>query len=638
MTWTFQLDLWSSLRLGLAIAAMLTLPGWLILSYTALWRTWSTAARWITAVALSIAVYPALYYGLRAVAPAVALGRAEVAGGLVVTALLVAWRWRREWRAQLSFTGLEWLALVVLVATFVTRFWVIRDWPYPASPDSLHHALITQLTAEAGRLPYTLAPYFPIPLDMYHLGLHALAATAENLAGVPAHAALLWVGQALNALCGIGVYVWLERRVGRLGAVVGLITTGLLSFQPALLTSWGRFTPLGSQDILLVAVWLIEEGLSLWRKPGPRRDIVWSATTAGLLLAGVFLIHFRVAVYVVPLLALVIARAAWQARTERTIGKLVGGPVLVAAVAVVLILPALWPTLRAYADYVTGLQAPERKQVADMIQSTYYPYTLEWINEAGLRFWLIALTIGCAGVGLWRRNPLTLDIVLWVASLWLMGSAYLIGIPWLQFTNMTAILIALYLPVGLLVGIAAAELVNAAPDRRRRWAGAVVLAGFLLAGANGGRARAVEFIARFQFVRAEDVPAMNWIEANTPADAVFAVNSVYYHPESLYGTDAGYWIPYFTGRRTTAGTMVFSLGSLSFRDGVAEDTRVVKAVERQEQGLEALRARGVSFIYIGRAGNFAEPGLDLAWLRAQPGVRVVYEADGVSILALAGAP
>lgn len=64
-------------------------------------------------------------------APAVALGRAEVAGGLVVTALLVAWRWRREWRARLKFTGLEWLALVVLVATFVTRFWVIRDWPYP---------------------------------------------------------------------------------------------------------------------------------------------------------------------------------------------------------------------------------------------------------------------------------------------------------------------------------------------------------------------------------------------------------------------------------------------------------------------------------------------------------------------------
>lgn len=157
----------------------------------------------------------------------------------------------------------------------------------PACTRNSYHALITQLTAEAGRLPSSLAPYFPIPLDMYHLGLHALAATAENLAGVPAHAALLWVGQALNALCGIGVYVWLEAHVGRLGAVVGLITTGLLSFQPALLTSWGRFTPLGSQDILLVAVWLIEEGLSLWRKPGPRHDIVWSATTAGLLLAGV---------------------------------------------------------------------------------------------------------------------------------------------------------------------------------------------------------------------------------------------------------------------------------------------------------------------------------------------------------------
>ncbi len=637
MTWTFQLDAWSGVRLGLAIVTLLTLPGWVILSYTSLWRGWSTLTRWMTAWAISIAVVPVAYYGLRALVPGFALDRAAVAGLMLVLALVAVWRWRVEWRAAVGLFGLEWLALLILAATIGTRFWVIRDWPFPASPDSLHHALITQLTAETGRLPYTLEPYYPVSLDMYHLGLHALAAAADTLAEVPAHAALLWMGQVLNALCGIGVYVWLERRVGRLGACVGLITTGLLSFQPALLTSWGRFTPLGSQDILLVAVWLIEEGLTAWQKPTPRRAILWVAATTGLLLAGVFLIHFRVAVYVVPLLLIVIGRAAWRARRTRSLNRVLGGVGVVAIVALVLILPALWPTLRAYAGYVAGLQTPERKQVAEMLQTTYYPYTVEWINEAGLRYWLIGVAAVAALIGLWRRNALTLDSLLWVGALWLMGSAYLLRIPWLQFTNMTAILLALYLPVGLLIGTAAEELTAWPPERWRGPLRIALLTAFALVGLNGVRARATEYLARFQFVRAEDIPAMNWIAANTPTDAVFAVNSLYFHPESLYGTDAGYWIPYFTGRRTTAGTMLFSLGDAVFRERVAEDTRTVKAVEHREQGLDALRARGVSYLYIGRAGNFLEPGFDLAWLRAQPGVRVVYEADGVAVLALSAA-
>lgn len=632
-TWSFQLDLFSAARLSLALAFMLIVPGWLALALTASWRTWSTLARWFVALSISIAFYPVLYYALRA--PGLALDRALLMGMLGFGALAVIWRWRREARSAIAFQGLEWLALLVLAVTLVTRFWVIADWPYPASPDSLHHALITRLTVEGGRLPYTLDPYFPVSLDLYHLGLHALAAAAATLADVPAHAALLWTGQVLNALCGIGVYVWLERRVGRLAGVIGLVTTGLLSFQPALLTSWGRFTPLGSQAIMLVAVWLVEEALDRWRRQGFDNDSAWLATIAGLLLAGMFLIHFRVAVYVVPLLLIVIVRSAWPAWRAREQSGFLRGLGVVVAVALLLILPALWPTLKAYADYVVGLQTPERRQAAEMMQSTYYPYTLEWINEAGLRYWLIALTAACTLIGLWRRNVTTIDTTIWVGALWAMGSAYLLGVAWLQFTNMTAILIALYLPVGVLVGVAAQEGVGLMPGPRRNLAQGIGLAAVLLVGANSARARATEVLGRFQFVRAEDIPAMNWIAANTPADAVFAVNSLYFHPESLYGTDAGYWIPYFSGRRTTAGTMIFSLGDAAFREAVAEDTRTVKAVERQEVGLDAFRARGISYIYVGKAGNFAEPGLNAEWLRTQPGVTAVYDANGVTIFTIA---
>ena len=94
MTWTFQLDAWSGVRLGLAIVTLLTVPGWVILSYTSLWRGWSTLTRWMTAWAISIAVVPVTYYGLRALAPAFALDWAALAGLMLVLALVAAWRWR----------------------------------------------------------------------------------------------------------------------------------------------------------------------------------------------------------------------------------------------------------------------------------------------------------------------------------------------------------------------------------------------------------------------------------------------------------------------------------------------------------------------------------------------------------------
>ncbi|HRF47488.1 MAG TPA: hypothetical protein PLC98_07670 [Anaerolineales bacterium] len=637
MNWTFQLDPWSAARLTVTLVVVLTIPGWLILSLTRVWRDWPALTRWLVAVAISIAFFPTLYYLARLALPDLVLGRTLLIGGLSVGAGVAAWRLRRDWRDQFSFSGLEWVALAILAVTVATRFWLIRDWPFPASPDTLHHALITQITAQTGRLPYSLEPFFPIPLDLYHLGLHALAATVQNLAEVPAHAALLWLAQTLNGLGAIGVYVWLERRVGRLAAVVGLITAGLLSFQPALLTSWGRFTPLGSHAILFVAIWMVEVGLEAWLgDPKQRRESIWPLSVSGLLLAGVFLNHFRVAVYLIPLLVIVLLRAALTARNTRQLTRLASGVAIIGLVALALTGPVVLASLQAYYAYMTGVRAAERQAVAEIIQSTYYPFTLAWVNEAGMRYWLLGLGAVAAVFGWFKKQRLTQDVTFWVLALYAMGMAYVLNIPLLQFTNMTAILIALYLPVAVLLGVAAEALVASPPEAwrtRTRW---VVLGLFLLLGANSARARATEYLIRYQYVRAEDIPAMNWIAANTPANAVFAVNTLYAHAESLFGTDAGYWIPYFTGRQTSAGAMIFALGPVTFRGEVDQMSRVVKDLEHGTATLDGLRAVGITHIYIGRAGNFSDVGLNLATIRALPGANVVFEQDGVAVIDIRG--
>src|SRR5690606_17699150 len=76
------------------------------------------------------------------------------------------------------------------------------------------------------------------------------------------HSALLWMSQFLNGICGIGVFLFLDKKVSRFSGLAGMTIVGLLSFQPALYFSWGRFTQLGSQVILFQAVlifWLIIE-------------------------------------------------------------------------------------------------------------------------------------------------------------------------------------------------------------------------------------------------------------------------------------------------------------------------------------------------------------------------------------------
>ena len=331
----------TELRFALVASLMLVLPGWAILAVTDTWRIWDRLQRWCVAIGLSIAFYPVLFYSLRAIIPALKLGPYKMTALLVLCTGIIIWRLRREWRDQVAFDGLEWLTIAVIGITIFTRFWIIREHPFPAWSDSLHHVLLTQLTAVTGQLPYDMQPYAPIPLNMYHLGLYALSATAQWLSQVPAHSALLWTAQVLSGLCGVGVFLVLDRKVSRVAAVIGVVVVGLLSHQPAFYVNWGRFTQLASQTILLIA-WLVSwEAIATWRRhSGSRTQRVSLAVQAGLLTGAVFLLHFRVAGFYLPLLAVSGFWEVWQSIHEHRVKHAVYGILLVGAVSLLVVFPA----------------------------------------------------------------------------------------------------------------------------------------------------------------------------------------------------------------------------------------------------------------------------------------------------------
>lgn len=621
------------LRTAIVLGAMLTLPGWALLAINHSWRQWNGLQRWCVAVGLSIAFYPVFFYWMRLVLPAFTLGPYKMVALLVGFGVLIVWRMRRYWREQFAFDRLEWIAMGLFGATLFTRFWIIRDQPYPAWSDSLHHAILTQLTAVQGRLPVNMEPYFPIPLSQYHLGLYSLSASVEWLAKVPAHTALLWTAQALNGLCGLGVYLVLDRKVGRLGAVVGAAVVGLLSHQPALYVNWGRFTQISSQAVLLIA-WLTTWQVIVWWKQSwseHKAQISWGTSAAALLTGAVFLLHFRVAWFYIPLLAISIIWELGRAWRERQLGRVILGITVIGACALILVFPTLWEALQVHISRTSAPVILSPGESAQAIES-YFVFSLSGVSYLVASTWLIGLAVLCVIFGLQRRNRLVIVSLGWIVLLWLIGNTYLLGVPLLNLTNMGAVLIMLYLPIGLIVGAAAEELIRLFESRWPKHATHVVLALVLAASFVASHMRVTEIESYRYFVTPADVAAMIWIKANTPRDALFAVNTTFWLPRAPHGTDAGYWIPYFTGRQTTAGVMLLSEASPDYQSSIVEMSRAEERLETDNSALGDLHKLGVDYVYIGQRGDFAGPGLNTARLKQAPGVIAVYERDGVSIL------
>lgn len=618
------------------VIALFTLPGSALLVLSNAWQTWRLLDKFCLAVGISISLYPLLYYFARTFAPG--FGFQPWMWWLVLgasAAVLLVHYLRKPRRLTWPDAG-AWAFLAILFLTFVSRAWVAVTHPYPAWSDSLHHTLATALTAQTGRIPFTLLPYYDVPFTMYHLGLYALTGTIMQLAPVPAHSALLWTVQILNAFCILGVFVVLDRYVSRTAAVVGALTAGLLAHQPAFYVNWGRDTQLASQTILLIA-WVmtfdtIQTAAHVWRTH--RTRFVWQLLFAALATAGVFLLHFRVAAFYVLLLVPSLIWLAWQAWRGRTLGAFVAATAGVGGVALLLVSPILASALARYLGlHALAAQNPGMSS-ADMqsLESRYYDFGFSTYPYLVARTWLLWLALAATGIGLIRRNWITWLCLAWTILLVLLGDLYLLNIPVLEITNLGAILIMFYLPIALVMGVAVEELLRLAPLRLRPQLGLAILVLAAAAGIPFVWARAHDLEPNRYFVTDADVRAMDWIRANTPADAKFAVNTFFWLPNAPHGTDAGYWIPYFAQRATNAGVMISNNATNAHSAEVQAASQLVAELVNKPETMAKLQALGYDYVYIGAQGNSEGPALNAQTLIDSGYLEPVYQDGDIFIL------
>ena len=624
---------WVEIKTVFIILLLLLLPGWALLAVTGYWRRWNPLQRWFLAACLGIAFWPVLYYSTRAILPFLRIGDSKIVLLLVISAGLIFWKLRDGWKEHFKLGKWGWLVLGILAATLFTRLFLAQEYPYPGWTDSLHHTLITDLTATTGKLPLTLEPYDNLPLDQYHLGFYALTAPLQLLGRIPAHTAVLWMGQFLNGLCGIGLFLLLDKKVSRLAGLISMVVVGLLSFQPALYFGWGRFTQLSAQTILITAFLMywdaIETGISAGKRKSSSIRNAYLLTA--LTLAAVALFHFRVAAYLLPLLFILSVYLFIKAKgVERKQLLLTVG--ILAIISLVFILPAFIPAIRSY----TQVKAPDVPlSAAESAQSaeTYFGnFDLNTYFLIGTDRWLTVLALLGLVSGIINRKTraITIMTAIWVLCLVGEGFLYRTGIGKLAFTNMTGIMILGYLPAGILTGVLAETLDSFSKNKLKINITGAMLFIVIMAGYVGSfdRVRSIEDYR--QFMTPADEKAMAWVEKNTPTNARFGINTWFWLPKAPHGSDAGYWLPYFANRKTSTSVMISEFSPDHQED--IESSQAIVELYSNPTKLQLVCDLGISYLYSSAKAPFNGMDFNFTEMISTGNARMVYDSDGVQIL------
>lgn len=608
--------------------ALLSLPGWALLGVSKTWKLYSPLQRWLLAFGLGLSVFPILFYVARFL-PQFRIGINKLIVLLILALLLIIVSFKKNWKEQIQLDALEWIALALFLIVLFTRLWVVHLYPYPAWSDSLHHVLLTQLTAQNGRLPYTLEPYEPAGLSMYHLGLYAFTGSIMILARVPATTALLVGAQLLNALNVSGIYLILDRFVNRGAAIFGMLFVGLLSFQPAWYFNWGRFTQLSSQMLLPIA-WLLTIETLHSSKEVKKHQLFWGVIFSGLTTASLFLLHFRVAGLYLPLLLISTIVELVVSIKSKYLWKMVGVLVLIGTLSLTLISPVLRDALFTYLGQSSGATVVPESNVL-----SYFTYLPDTIFAIGLRRWVIYLLLAASFMGLFWKDRLVIEQGIWMVCLWAIGHFYLLPIRGLAFINYTGIMIMFYIPVAIILGSVVGRIWDKLKGDKlyqslRTWLFLV----FLVTVSISAQIRVTAIEGFRFFMTPQDEEAMNWIKENTPEEAIFAVDTYLWMGYSPHGVDAGYWIPYYTGRRTTTGTMMYPQANEDYVTQVRNWGILVSKIQDDESVLRELCKQGVQYLYIGAKRDRLFGSFDPGIMISKYSKYIIFSKNGATIFRL----
>lgn len=618
--------------------ALLTLPGFALL-------------RLLPIGALRPAQHLAAALGLSWIVPSLLLLFANQVGlvwssglswaTLLLAATLTFWPRRgaasaRPWSAWDGELGVL-LALFGLV--LMVQLYVVRDLPAGLFGDSYHHTLITQLMVEHGGLFRSWQPYAPLTTLTYHFGFHSMTAWLHWLSGYPVLPAVVLIGQIAGALAVPGIYLLTDQLLDDPQAALwAALTVGLLSSFPAYYVNWGRYTQLAGQTVLPVAgfVWLrlLDQAVMPQR---PLRELVRPIGLTTLTTAGLALAHYRVALFVAGLvmiyaLYLLLSRVRhWQGWV-----RLVGVGMAAGSGGLLLTLPWL---LRLREGRMLQLAS---HMVATNIGTTSGNAEAPAEVARALANGMFGLAVVGLIILLVQRRWIGLILPLWFGLIWVGANPFLLGLNGAGIISGFAVVIASYVWLAPLAGVALASLARGlahvaqrlGAGQRREGLAHLALALPLTFWGLGLQLHILD--RNFQLVTPADLTAAAWMRANLPVDAAVFVNSFTAYEGYVYaGSDGGWWLPLLSGHRTNLPPISYGFEAAEAPDFAAQVHASNAAVLTQPintaAAAAALRDGGYAWLYNGPTANPAHEYVDPRLLAETPWYELIYAHEGVTI-------
>jgi hypothetical protein len=642
-------------------AVLFSIPGWALMSIV--WRGWADLD-WFIKFALSIGISYTLYVLLMLYTFLLhmQLGMLYALFPVIISVAIIIWRNRLVFR-NISSTGITsiyknkvsigssfWPNLVLvltIILMFFARFWDTRGLKAPMWGDSVQHTVIVQLIIDNQGLFNNWLPYAPYETMSMHFGFPVAGALIAWLTKLSSTQAVLYAGQILIVFAALAVYPMAVRlaKGNRWAGVLSVIAAGLISPMPAYYINWGRYAQLAGQVILPILLWLVWDVLESSEN---HQRTVWYANVpwikiiiGGMTLAAMVLCQFRMPYYFSAFLL------AWIIMWVITYWKLdfrawyqgLFSLLLIGIIGFILFLP--WGLRLQHGNLINiaGIQVDQVKMI-EMVKQDYQVWgNITFYVPLGM------IIVACLGL-IWaviKRDWQTASIGLWFGVMASIYSLMIIGVPGSQFVTSFSVLIAIYIPISLLFGYALGYVAKKLENWRT--SNILTICTVIILGFSGAwQQRNISQPDKFAMVTNPDIRAMNWIREEIPIGSRFLVEGFRaYWGTSIVGSDAGWWIPFFTEMENTMPPQYALTDEVPIEKGYSE--KLVALVAQLEQnkintfaGIKLLCDFNITHIYIGQeqgmVGNFGSPLFTPTELEDSSALRLIYHQDRVYIFSL----
>ena len=624
---------------------LLWLPGWLLLDYSGFRSRFDFGEQIAISTGLSLALVPVVM--LWTTTLKIRWSRESVvftAGFLIalfITRLLNSYITSKRDRPKLDtsqsgdrptplskiipiISSKSFALILIFLASLAIRLIMVRDLATPAWVDSVHHALITRLILNAGGYPSTYLPYWDISSTAYHTGFHSIAATFTWLTNLDLAQSLLILGQVLNALCVFSVYLFTTRLTRSSSAgLLAAIITGFLTPMPAYYTSWGRYTELTGLLILPVVLGLIQ----LWMDGNTNKRNGWIISLGAIAAGGLFMIHYRVIVFLV---CLIFSFVLYHILFRREVIQIKPVRLLLfvftmAVFGIVSVFPWFFQTFTT--TFLPKVGTSVTASVS-FFQDFSWPYLTSAFGKQAMVF---------AGLGLlWsliKRRSFPFIISLWILLLVFLANLDALKLPGGGLITNTSVEIMLFIPISILGGYFIDQiLINWKPLIPRQLIIPYFTILFFIFGFVSylGARQLVAIINPVTILSREaDIPAIQWVSEYIPENETLVINPFAWGYGLYAGNDGGYWISPLSGRVTLPPPVLYGLGS-GYKSINQQCQEIISSCTDPTAFWKLLNTQNLHYVYIGAKGGVIPPEK----LATSGLFNVLYHQDGVWILGI----